>query len=1347
MSFLLLCFIGLIMLFLQGSNAYTAFRQQKIFSRLQQKQPSIRGIKARFGYFIDCDDSQLNSNNLERLERLLPNAYFCNHSQFSEDFACWVVPRIGTISPWSSKATDIANNCKIPVNRIERGIYYIVQGILLTDTKNIQVIVSELYDPLVESILFSFDDLASLFKNSSFKTFNLINLLEKKEVALKEANQNFGLALSDDDINYLLNAFQKLNRNPTDVELMMFAQVNSEHCRHKIFNAEWTINKQRKDESLFSMIRYTHKTHPDQVMVAYRDNAAIIKGSMTDHFAINPINNLYRMQKEFIHTVLKVETHNHPTAISPFSGAATGSGGEIRDEAATGRGAQSQVGLTGFSVSHLNIPGFSQPWEIERSKPKSLASPLDIILQGPIGAASFNNEFGRPNVCGYFRTLEYGQRGYYKPIMISGGIGHIRHSQIEKESFNEGALLIVIGGPAMVIGLGGGSASSRISGESTEALDFASVQRSNPEMQRRTQEVINVCTSLGKNNPILSIHDVGAGGLSNALSELVHATECGGEFELRDIPNAELGMTPLEIWCNEAQERFVLAIKAELLEVFRDIARRERCPFAVVGRATQNKRLIVNDGYFNNQPIDLPLSLLFKDTPPLQCADKRLKSLFRLAEENNVTSPEVDLSSSLLSYDRMVKKNHELMEVCGVAVSGGMQDFDVESTDLNWSEVVKRILRYPCVADKSFLITISDRTVGGIVIRDQMVGPWQVPVADVAITTYSFTGFQGQALAIGERAPIAIIHPAASARMAIGEAITNIAAGFIKTLSHLVLSANWMAAADTLGEGVGLYEAVQTIAKELCPALGICIPVGKDSLSMRTTWKDKGQRKTAISPLSLIITAMAPVIDVRNTLTPQLQIEVGKTKLLLIDLGGGANSLGGSCLAQTYNLLGQQPPDVDDPVLLRHFFEAIQLLNRKKLLLAYHDRSDGGLFVTICEMAFSGRTGVTIKLDSLGTHPIASVFTEELGAVIQVKEENVEEILTTLEKSSLKAYTHIIGELNDSDEIVVNFQKKTLYQETRTTLQRWWSETSYHLQAIRDNPDCAKQQFNYLLDKKNLGLTAIATFDIEEDIVLPYLNKGKLPRVAILREQGINGHREMAAAFYLAGFESVDVHMSDLLNGEVNLMDFEGLAACGGFSFGDVLGAGRGWAQSILMQSKIRDEFTSFFHNPNRFALGICNGCQLFSHLKSLIPGAQHWPTFKRNTSEQFEARLALVGIPKSPSIFFKDMAGSQLPIAVAHGEGRAVFQKGGEKFIENNKLIALRYVDYNGQPTEIYSANPNGSPAGITGLTIPDGRITILMPHPERVFRTVQLSWHPKEWNEMSPWMRMFRNARVWIN
>ncbi|ACJ18678.1 phosphoribosylformylglycinamidine synthase [Coxiella burnetii] len=1299
--------LGSRMLFLQGSHVYTPFRHQQILFRLKQKQNTVRSVEAIYGYFVDSE-KLLSRAEQERLERLLPKAYFSDYPKSAENFSVWVTPRLGTISPWSSKATDIAHNCEIPINRIERGIYFIIDGIAKRDKKAIEKVASELYDPLTESLLFDAEDLAQLFQHPVPKTFNDIPVLGKGEAALKEADQNLGLALSDPDIHYLLRAFHQLNRNPTDIELMMFAQVNSEHCRHKIFNAQWTIDGKEKKESLFDMIRYTYKTHPEKILVAYKDNAAVIEGFNCESFLINPSNHSYEKQKGRLHTVLKVETHNHPTAIAPFAGAATGSGGEIRDEAATGRGAQSLAGLAGFSVSHLRIPDFLQPWEKapskkslhSDSKPKTLASALDIMLQGPIGAASFSNEFGRPTICGYFRTLEHLSSktlkwGYHKPIMIAGGIGHIRESQIEKQSFTEGALLVVLGGPAMAIGLGGGSASSRTSGESTEALDFASVQRANPEMQRRAQEVINACLSLGDDNPILSLHDVGAGGLSNAFPELVHATECGGEFELRHIPNAEPGMSPLEIWCNEAQERFVLAIKPESLKVFSGIAERERCPFAVVGRAKEEKKLILNDAHFHNRPIDLPLSFLFEDMPPMKREDKRVFS--------------------------------------------GETAWNISK--INWADAVKRVLQYPCVADKSFLITIGDRTVGGMVARDQMVGPWQIPVADVAVTAHSFTGYEGQALAMGERSPIAIVHPAASARMAVGEAITNIAAAPIKAISDIVLSANWMAAPDQPGEGAGLYEAVQTVAKELCPALGICIPVGKDSLSMQTSL----EKEIVTAPLSLIITATAPVSDVRHALTPQLQTDVGETRLLLIDLGQGPNFLGGSCLAQTYNLLGKQPPDVDDPLLLRRFFEAIQSLNQKNLLLAYHDRSDGGLLATLCEMAFTAHVGITIKLDSLGDDALASVFNEELGAVIQVKEKNIDIVFEILKSHKLQAHSHVIGELNQLDEIIFNFRGQTLYQETRTTLQRWWSETSYRLQSLRDNPECAKQQYDGLLDKKDTGLFTKITFDNNEDIALPYINSGKRPRVAILREQGTNGHREMAAAFHLAGFESVDVHMSDLLNERVNLMDFKGAVAGGGFSYGDVLGAGRGWAQVILMHPKIRDKFSLFFESKDRFALGVCNGCQLFSHLKSLIPGALHWPAFQRNVSEQFEARLSMVEIPQSPSLFFQGMAGSQLPVAVAHGEGRVVFEKNTQEF-ENEKLIALRYVNYAGQPTENYPANPNGSPKGITGLTTPDGRITILMPHPERVFRTVQFSWHPKQWSEMSPWMRIFKNARKWV-
>ena len=1295
------------MLFFQGSYVYTLFRQQQLLSRLQRRQSRVQSIEVTYGYFVDCKKS-LTWNERERLERLLPKAHFSNYPKVIESFSVWITPRLGTISPWSSKATDIARNCEICINRIERGVYYIIHGISNHDKGAIETIIAELYDPLTESLLFTVDDLTQLFHHPLPKTFNSIPLLEVGEAAIREANQNLGLALNDNDIHYLINTFQQLNRNPTDVELMMFAQVNSEHCRHKIFNAKWIIDGEEKKESLFDMIRYTHTIHPEQVLVAYKDNAAIVKGFSLESFFVNPNNHIYETKEEKCYTVLKVETHNYPTAMSPFAGAATGSGGEIRDEAATGRGAQSQAGLTGFSVSHLRIPNFLQPWEKSDSKPSSLASALDIMLQAPIGAAAFNNEFGRPNICGYFRTLEHpllqetadfkdkiSRWGYHKPIMIAGGIGHIRESQIEKRSFNEGALLIIIGGPAMAIGLGGGSASSRTGDLSTETLDFTSIQRANPEMQRRAQEVINACVALGKDNPILSIHDVGAGGLSNAFSELINAVGCGCQFELRHILNAEAGMTPLEIWCNEAQERFVLAIQPEFLEVFSAIAKRERCPFSVVGQATTEKQLILNDAEFHNRPIHLPLSLLFGDMPQMERKDKHIFSMYS----------------------------------------------SVNTAEVNWIDAVKRVLQYPCVADKSFLITISDRTVGGMIAYDQMVGPWQIPVADVVVTTHSYTRYEGQALAMGERSPIAIIHPAASARMTLGEAITNIAAAPIKIISDIVLSANWMSAADQAGEGAGLYEAVQAIAKELCPTLGICIPVGKDSLFMRTVW-DTGK---VISPLSLIITATAPVNDVRSTLTPQLQIDEGKTKLLLIDLGKGANCLGGSCLAQTYNLVGKQPPDVDNPLLLRYFFEAIQLLNQKNLLLAYHDRSDGGLLATLCEMAFAARVGMTIELNTLGNDPIASVFTEELGAVIQIKEDNCDVVLSILKTHHLEAYSHIIGDLNDSDEIILNCQGETLYRETRTTLQRFWSETSYRLQALRDNPDCAQQQYDCLLDRKDAGLFAKITFNNNNTIALPFINKGRQPRVAILREQGINGYREMAAAFHLAGFESVDVHMSDLLNERVNLIDFNGAVACGGFSYGDVLGAGRGWAQIILMHSKLRDMFSSFFESKDRFALGVCNGCQLFSHLRSLIPGAECWPTFERNASEQFEARLSMVEILESPSLFFQGMAGSQLPIGVSHGEGRVVFDNNSEE-LQSNNLIILRYIDYTGQPTEKYPANPNGSPHGVTGFTTADGRITILMPHPERVFRTIQFSWHPKEWSAMSPWMQIFRNARKWV-
>ncbi len=1293
------------MLFLHGSPAYNSFRLQQIYARLHHQFSYIHHIHAHYGYFVGVQ-TELNADERERLKTLLPEAEYRDLPTPESECAFWVVPRLGTISPWSSKATDIAHHCALEkINRIERGIFYRIEMHSETHPE----IIRELHDPLTESVLFPSDDLSILFQHPPAKTVQTIPVLEKGEAALEQVNRQMGLALSKADIRYLLEAFQRLRRNPTDIELMMFAQVNSEHCRHKIFNARWTIDGQRKKDSLFSMIRYTNAANPDQVLVAYQDNAAIIKGAICNNFFINAAQHVYEMKQEALNVVFKVETHNHPTGISPFPGAATGSGGEIRDEAATGRGAQSRAGLTGFSVSHLHIPGFSQPWETCVGKPKNLSSPLEIMLRAPVGAASFNNEFGRPNICGYFRTLEmmvlsdYGDicRGYHKPIMIVGGIGQISECNVQKKQVPQNALLIVLGGPGMAIGLGGGSASSHATGDSNQALDFASVQRANPEMQRRAQEVINHCISLGDVNPILSIHDVGAGGLSNALPELVETSERGAAIELRAIPSDEPGMSPLEIWCNEAQERFVLAIKKESLELFRRVAHRERCPFAVLGQATSEKNLLVSDKIFHNDPINLPLSLLFDEMP-------------RLERHDDHTSPV-----------------HEPL------------DF----TKIDLADAVKRVLQYPCVSDKSFLITIGDRSVGGLVARDQMVGPWQVPVADVGVITHDFTGYSGQALAMGERAPIAMIHHAASARMAVSEAITNIAAAPIEDLSQIVLSANWMAAADYPGEGAGLYDAVQSIGLALCPALGISIPVGKDSLSMRTSWVDKSQKRSVTSPLSLVVSATAPVTDARKTLTPQLRRDVENTCLVLIDLGKSANLLGGSCLAQAYNVLGQQPPDVDDPALLKNFFKAIQSLNQHDLVLAYHDRSDGGLLVTVCEMAFAGYVGVTMDVTSLGKDPVAGLFSEELGAVIQIKKEHLDTVLSILEGHDLETVSHVIGQPNETDEIIIYHENQSIFSDSRINLHRLWSETSYRLHALRDNPDCAQQQYDQLLDANDSGLFAEVTFNTHENKAVPFINKNTRPRVAILREQGVNGHVEMAAAFYLAGFESVDVHMSDLAQGRIHLKEFKGLVAGGGFSYGDVLGAGRGWAQSILMHPKIRDEFAAFFQKSDSFSLGVCNGCQMFSQLKDIIPGAEHWPRFLRNESEQFEARLSLVVVPPSPSIFFSDMHGSVLPIAVAHGEGRTVFSDAQQQeAAESDRLVALRYVDNRGKPTEKYPANPNGSPRGITGLTTRDGRVTILMPHPERVFRTVQLSWHPAEWGEESPWMRVFQNARTYV-
>lgn len=1290
------------MLIFLGTTAFIPFHVQQQLRQRHSTFSNIESIQARYFYLVETTKA-LSTLEINHLTKLLPECKLITHFDTTDQLlSLWVLPRLGTISSWSSKATDIAKICELDaVERIERGIYYQLQGA----NNNI---INELHDPLTESVVLDEKQLTHFFQHKKATSFKTIDLLNHGYSILEEANQSLGLALSQIEINYLVSSFQKLGRNPTDVELMMFSQVNSEHCRHKIFNAKWCIEDKPQDKSLFAMIRNTHAKNPGNVLVAYEDNAAIMQGGTAEKLFIDPSTKKYKSLMEKLPFVFKVETHNHPTAISPFPGAATGNGGEIRDEAASGRGAVSKAGLCGFSVSHLNIPQWQQPWELKDEKPAHLASALQIMLEAPVGAASFNNEFGRPNICGYFRTFEmkvnknqnYGYWGYHKPIMIAGGIGNIREELIHKKTLPVGSRLIVLGGPAMKIGLGGGSASSKTSDASAKTLDFASVQRANPEMQKRCQEVINTCCAYGALNPILSIHDVGAGGLSNALPELVHGSDRGAIVNIRSILNAEPEMTPLEIWCNESQERFVLAIAEQSLALFTEITERERCPFANVGEVIAEKQFTLHDPEFNNNPVDLPLSLLFEKMPRLECESNRMPRTIKTFEHNK----------------------------------------------LDIQEAVKRVLQFPAVASKSFLITIGDRSVGGLIARDQMVGPWQVPVADVGVTCLDFKGYTGEAMAMGERTPVALLNSAAAARLAVGEAITNIAAAAINQLENVVLSANWMAAPKYEDQGLALYEAVQAVGMELCPQLGICIPVGKDSLSMRTQWKHGEKSYDVISPVSLIVSAAAPVSDVRKTLTPMLQKLDEETLIIFIDLASENHALGGSVLAQVYQELGTTTPDLHDAQLLKNFFNAIQTCNQENLILAYHDRSDGGLFVTLCEMAFAGHIGLNIDLSALNQDPIASLFNESLGAVIQIRKSDLKVLLETLKRFDLTSCTHILGELNQDDEIIFNFNQKLLYKNSRIQLQRWWAETSFRLQSLRDNPKSALQEYDLLLNKNHQGLRDHLTFNLEEISTTPFIHSAR-PKVAILREQGVNGHMEMAAAFSHAGFESVDVHMTDLIDNRVHLKDFVGLAACGGFSYGDVLGAGRGWAMSILMHPKIRTQFHEFFQRSDTFTLGICNGCQMLSQLKELIPGAEMWPKFLRNQSEQFEARLSLVKITSSPSIFFRGMEDSVLPIVVSHGEGRAVFNNIEDLHLaERQQCISLRYVDDDLKFTEYYPSNPNGSPAGITGLTTPDGRAMILMPHPERVFRTVQNSWHSKKWGEYSPWVQLFRNARVWV-
>ncbi len=1345
------------MLILPGSNALSAFRSQRLLTQLQAVAPTIADVSARYYHFIDAS-APLSTEDTERLTAMLTYGEPVPETQYegvTEEF--FVIPRLGTISPWASKATDIAHNCGMAhIHRVERGVAYKVilkSGILGTGfgapkklaDDQLQAVAALLHDRMTETVLRSADQAQALFTELESRPLDQVDVLGQGRAALVEANATMGLALAEDEIDYLFDAFSKVQRNPTDVELMMFAQANSEHCRHKIFNAEWTIDGVKQDKSLFQMIKNTHQLQPKGTVVAYSDNSAIMEGAEALRFFPQAGTQAYAPVTQLTHTLMKVETHNHPTAISPFPGASTGAGGEIRDEGATGRGAKPKAGLTGFTVSNLYLPDAVQPWENAANvnsadkagsdrvygKPERIASPLQIMVDGPLGGAAFNNEFGRPNLGGYFRVYEQNVGptaingntvfGYHKPIMIAGGIGSISDAHTHKNDIPVGSLLLQLGGPGMRIGMAGAAASSMATGTNTADLDFDSVQRGNPEMERRAQEVINSCWQLGDANPIISIHDVGAGGISNAFPEITNDAKRGATFDLRKVPLEESGMSPKEIWSNESQERYVLAISPDDLPRFAAICERERCPFAAVGVATEERQLRLIDPITNTSPVDMPMDVLLGKTPKMHRNVEHVEEQFK----------------------------------------------PVDVTGLDLEEVGRRVLLLPTVADKSFLITIGDRTVGGMSVRDQMVGPWQVPVADCAVTTLSFEGYKGEAMAMGERTPVAVIDAAASGRMAVGEAITNIAAAPIADISDIKLSANWMAACGQPGQDAALYDTVKAVGMELCPALGVSIPVGKDSLSMRTTWTEDGENKAVVSPVSLIVSSFAPVTDVRRTLTPQLRMDLGDTSLILIDLGRGKNRLGASALAQVTQQLGNDTPDVDNPADLKAFFTAVQQLNADGKLLAYHDRSDGGLYATLCEMAFAGRAGVSVNLDILtmeGEHAsdhgdaknwaaqvgerrndltLRALFSEELGAVVQVKTSEKSDVMNVLRSFDLGACSHIIGKVNDRGVVEFTRDTKVIYSKRRSELHRLWSETSWRIARLRDNPACVDQEYDRLLDEQDPGFTPKLVHDTTVNIAAPFIATGARPTVAILREQGVNSHIETAWAMHQAGFNAVDVHMSDLIAGRAKLDDFKGLIAVGGFSYGDVLGAGEGWAKTILFNAELKAAFAQFFGRADTFGLGVCNGCQMMSNLKSIIPGAEAWPKFTRNKSEQFEARFGMVEVMDSPSIFFQDLAGTHAPLAIAHGEGFADFSQTGDI---TQVVKALRYIDNRGAATEAYPFNPNGSPEGLTSVTTPDGRFTVMMPHAERVARTVTMSWHPDGWGEDSPWARMFQNARKWV-
>ncbi|KIM75686.1 hypothetical protein PILCRDRAFT_826988 [Piloderma croceum F 1598] len=1361
------------MLVLPGSSLFSASKRETLLKDIQTSCPKVCSVDAIYIHLVHCASkpaetelSNLASPSRQSLDRLLD---YGNDNKLPGTIEAamnghnvvYVLPRSGSISPWSSKATDIASICNLgdQVRRLERGYTFVFTTVDKTNlTRNdVDTFAHLIHDRMTQAIQLSYPQEDVVFTHrdpSPLRTINLIDgnpYISSARDKLIKANKDLGLALASDEIDYLVDAFvsgsSPINRNPTDAELFMFAQVNSEHCRHKIFNASWTIDGSPRDPSLFGMIRNTEKISGLGTISAYSDNAAVLEGHSAPRFGVstaspnhpNPnLSNLYQSHDEDMHILVKVETHNHPTAVSPYPGAATGSGGEIRDEGAVGRGSKPKAGLSGFTVSNLLIPGFEQPWESDFGRPKHIASALDIMIEGPLGASAFNNEFGRPALTGYFRTFAESVpvagdcekreiRGYHKPIMIAGGYGNVRPQFAKKISITSGAKIIVLGGPGMLIGLGGGAASSQVSGASSAELDFASVQRDNAEMQRRCQQVINACVDLGEGSPIQSIHDVGAGGLSNALPELVHDSGLGATFEIRDVLTADSSLSPMEIWCNESQERYVLAIDPGLQEEFEAIATRERCPFSVVGVATKEEELIVTDRLFSQDVIRLKMSTLFGKPP-------------RMSRNDNTRAiGHVSFDTSLSKY---------------------LPSADTLSDRLLLA--ANRVLRLPSVGSKAFLITIGDRSITGLVTRDQMVGPWQVPVADVAVTrsSYGFDVIHGEAMAMGERTPIALLNSAASARMAIAESLTNLAAAYVGDLSRVKLSANWMCAASKAGEGAALYEAVKAVGMELCPALGVGIPVGKDSMSMSMKWKEGNEQREVSSPLSLVVTSFAAVEDIRATWTPQLRTDIGEpTVLVFFDLADGNERMGGSALAQVFNEIGSEAPDVHEASILKAFFDGCQDVrkNHPGLVLAYHDRSDGGLFTTLAEMCFAGKVGAEISLDALHSlqDPISTLFNEELGGVMQIRRAQLSHLMSVFVNTGFPSTSiHAIGRVNEdpaNQTFRIIYHSASIFSSTRQDLQQAWAETSYKMQCIRDDPNAAREEFDLIKDESHRGLFFDLTFQYS-----PSRSLFRRPKVAILREQGVNGQVEMAWAFTAAGFDAVDVHMSDVLCGRTSLKDFRGLAACGGFSYGDVLGAGKGWAHSVLLNETGRREFVEFFERSDTFTLAVCNGCQFVSQLRGIIPGAQDWPEFKPNRSERFEARVSMVEIVDGEvtrsSVFLKDMAGSKLPVAVAHGEGRAHFANDDHRrSLELQGLLAVRYLDSCGQPTELYPLNPNGSPEGITGVQTPDGRVLALMPHPERVAALECNSWYPcsmvDSWKGSGPWFRMFQNSRRWVN